>query len=155
MVPLYLDDCLIAKQLARQLRAAGHLVYVTSDLGVEGQDELHLEAAVRLGAVLASQNRRHFEPLHHRWQAEGRRHCGILVTHRRRIGLRIQWLERAARLLTPETADNQLMELAMFATEEGASRLPPASCRRSMVWGAPVCTPAQVRALNSKTCSVS
>lgn len=92
---------------------------MTSDLGVEGQDdELHLETAVRLGAVLASQNRRHFEPLHHHWQDEGRRHCGIVVTHRRQIGLRIQWLERAARLLTPETADNQLMELAMFATEE-------------------------------------
>lgn len=65
-MPLYLDDCLIAKQVARQLRAAGHLVYVTSDLGVKGQDdELHLETATRLSAVLASQNQQ-FAPLYHR-----------------------------------------------------------------------------------------
>ncbi len=119
MVPLYLDDCLIAKQVARQLRAAGHLVYVTSDLGVEGQgDELHLEVATRLGAVLASQNQKHFAPLHHRWQAEGRRHSGILVTRQIPIAVRLQSLGRAARLLTAETAGNQLMRLDPFASEE-------------------------------------
>ena len=121
MVPLYLDDCLIAKQVARQLRAAGHLVYVTSELGVEGQDdELHLEAATRLGAVLASQNQKHFAPLHHRWQAEGRRHSGILITRQLSIGLRVQSLRRAARLLTAEIAENQLMRLDPFANEERA-----------------------------------
>ena len=135
MVPLYLDDCLIAKQVARQLRAAGHLIYVTSDLGVEGQDdELHLQAATRLGAVLASQNRRDFDPLHHHWQASGRQHAGILGTHRLPIGLRLECLGRAARLLTPEVAANQLMILDMFETEElgmnyvlAMSPLPPGS----------------------------
>ena len=118
-MPLYLDDCLIAKPVARQLRAAGHLVYVTSDLGVEGQDdELHLETATRLGAVLSSQNQKHFAPLYGRWYASGRRHAGILLTYQRPLALRIEYLERAARLLTPEAAANQLMFLDYFETEE-------------------------------------
>ena len=71
-----------------------------------------------LGAVLASQNQQHFEPLHRQWNDEGRTHAGILVTHQIRIGLKIEWLERAARLLTPELAQNQLMKLPMFETEE-------------------------------------
>jgi hypothetical protein len=92
---------------------------VTSDLGVEGQDdELHLEAATRLGAVLASQNQKHFAPLHRRWYASGCRHAGILLTHRLPIGQRIECLERAARLLTPEVAANQFMILDWFQTEE-------------------------------------
>jgi hypothetical protein len=120
-VPLYLDDCLIAKQVARQLRAAGHLIYVTSELGVEGQaDELHLETATSLGAVLTSQNQKDFSPLHHRWQAEGRQHAGVLVTRQLAIGLRVRSLERAARLLTPQIAANQLLRLDPFATEERA-----------------------------------
>jgi len=119
LVPLYLDDCLIARHVARQLRAAGHLVYVTSDLHVEGQDdEIHLETATRLGPVLASQNQQDFVPLHHRWYASGRRHAGILLTHWLRIGLRIERLERAARLLTPDAAANQFMMLDYFKTEE-------------------------------------
>ena len=117
-MPLYLDDCLIARQVARQLRAAGHLIYTTSDLGVEGQDdELHLETASRLGAVLASQNQRDFAPLHHRWYAIGRQHTGMLLTRRLAIGLRVERLEHAARLLTPEVAANQLMMLDYFQTE--------------------------------------
>jgi hypothetical protein len=118
VVPLYLDDCLIAKQVARQLRAAGHLIYVTSELGTEGQsDPLHLEAATKLGAVLASQNRKDFEPLHHEWETVGLQHAGILVTRQLPIGVRVQRLERAARLLTPEAAYNQLMELDLFDDE--------------------------------------
>jgi len=105
--------------LARQLRVAGHLIYVTTELGLGGaDDEVQLAKAEELGAVLASQNQQHFEPLHHRWQAEGRTHAGILVTHQVRIGLKVRWLERAIRLLTPELARNQLMKLPMFESEE-------------------------------------
>jgi len=119
VVPLYLDDCFIDKRVVRQLRAAGHSVYVTSELGVYGQDdEPHLANATRLGAVLVSQNRKHFEPLHYRWETEGRRHTGILVTRQLPVGQKFQWVERAGRLLTPDLADNQLIDLAMFSTEE-------------------------------------
>ncbi len=117
-MPLYLDDCLIARQVARQLRAAGHLIYVTSELGVEGKDdEAHLENATRLGAVIATQNRKDFDPLHHTWQASGREHAGILVTQWLHIGPRLDRLSRAARMLTPELAANQLMVLGQFRTE--------------------------------------
>ena len=121
VVPLYLDECFIEKSLARQLRAAGHLVYVVTELGLSAvDDDVQLAKATELGAVLVSQNQRHFEPLHHRWQAEGRSHAGILVTHQVRIGLKIQRLERAGRVLTPQLAQNQLMKLRLFETEDRA-----------------------------------
>jgi hypothetical protein len=105
--------------LARQLRAAGHLIYVAREIGLErADDEVHLVNAAELGAVLASQNQKHFEPLHHAWQAQGRPHAGILTTHQVDVGAKIERLERAARLLTAETAHNQLMKLSVFATEE-------------------------------------
>src|SRR6185437_874789 len=109
VVPLYLDDCLIAKDVARQLRAAGHLIYLTSELGVEGQhDEPHLEKAAQLGSVLTTQNQKHFAPLHARWRQQGRDHAGILLVRQMDyIGQKIERLARAARLLTSEAAQNQ------------------------------------------------
>jgi len=78
-----------------------------------------LAMAKSLGAVIASQNRRGFAPLHHRWQAEGRCHAGILVLPQTEyIGRKIERLERAARLLTPEAARDQLMDLGGFDSEE-------------------------------------
>ncbi len=90
-----------------------------TDFGLEGADDpVHLAKATELGAVLASQNQKHFEPLHHAWQAQGRPHAGILATHQVSVGAKTERLERAARLLTPELAHNPLMKLSMFATEE-------------------------------------
>lgn len=105
--------------MARQLRAAGHLIYVTTELGLDGaDDDVHLARATELGAVPASQNQSDFDPLHDEWQKLGRRHAGLLVSRQLPIGVRIRRLERAARLLRPEIAENQLMKLAMFDTEE-------------------------------------
>jgi hypothetical protein len=95
------------------------LVYLNSEVGLGGRDDpSNLEAATDLRAVLVTQNQKDFSPLHHRWQAEYRRHAGILLLPHIQIGLKIQYLERAARLLTPEAAENQLMELMLFDTEE-------------------------------------
>lgn len=59
--------------------------------------------------------------MHHGWQAEGRRHAGIPLTRQiRDVGVKIGRLERAARLLTPEIAANQLMRLDLFWTEDQA-----------------------------------
>lgn len=63
-------------------------------------DGVQLAKATELGATLASQNQKDFEPLHHAWQAEGKPHAGILVTHQTDVGAKIERLERAARLLT-------------------------------------------------------
>jgi len=134
LLALYLDECLEEKEVARQLRAAGHLVYLASDLGLKGQsDEQQLRTATELGAAIATQNQADFTRLHRQWQAEGRPHPGILLTRQRlNVGLKIQRLGRAARLLTQETAANQLLRLDQFATEqEGllylASLSPPRS----------------------------
>jgi len=109
LLALYLDECLETKDVARQLRAAGHLVYVANDLGLKGQsDDQQLQTATDLGAAIATQNQGDFTRLHHQWQAAGRGHAGIVLTRQwLNVGLKIQRLERAARLLTQETAANQ------------------------------------------------
>lgn len=84
-------------------------------------DPSQLETATRLRAVLATQNLRDFEGLHYHWQAHDRRHAGILLTPQHLpLRSKIEWLERAARLLSPEIARNQLMLLRLFDTERRA-----------------------------------
>ncbi|MFI5267154.1 MAG: DUF5615 family PIN-like protein [Chloroflexota bacterium] len=117
---MYLDECLLDRDLVRQLRSRGYSLYLASELGLAGHtDEAHLDKASNLGAVLTSQNQQDFAPLHLHWQAAQREHAGILLVQQKlAISKKIALLERAARLLTPETAHNQLMRLALFATEE-------------------------------------
>lgn len=105
--------------MVRQLRAAGHLIYLAREFGLEqADDDAQLAKATELGAPLATQNQRHFEPMHKVWQADGRTHAGILVMPQLDPGRARAWLERAARMLTPDLARNQLMKLSMFRTEE-------------------------------------
>src|SRR5689334_12034398 len=101
MVSIYLDDCIVDFRLARPLRAAGHSVYLPSELGTAGQeDEQHLETATQLGAVLVTHNQQDFAPLHHRWERAGRSHAGIvLVRQQVGVGVKLASLERVARLL--------------------------------------------------------
>lgn len=122
MVPIYLDDCMEDHRLARQLRAAGHLVYVPSELGVKGEsDYLHLLRAAASGAVIVTHNQKDFDPLHREWHARGQPHAGImLVVQQVDIGTKIASLERAARLLTAELARDQLMYLKMFESDRQA-----------------------------------
>lgn len=96
------------------------MIYVTTELGVRGDDDdVHIERATSFGAVIATQNQRDFAPLHHRRQVERRPHAGILLLPQREyIGRKIERLERAARLLTPEAAHDQLINLGGFDTEE-------------------------------------
>ena len=122
MISIYLDDCIEDDRLARQLRAAGHLIYLPYELGVEGQDDdLHLVAATERRAVLATHNQDDFNRIHDRWWGDGRHHAGILVVRQKDyIGTKIACLDRAARLLSPEAARNQLMPYQMFDTEDRA-----------------------------------
>ena len=70
---------------------------------------------------MVTQNRRDFALLHQGWEAEGRDHAGILLVVRRTpLAIKIACLDRAALLLTPAAAHNQLMELDLFDTEERA-----------------------------------
>ena len=70
MVSIYLDECLLEFALVGPLRSHGHVIYLTSELAMEGEtDEAQLDKATQLGAVLASQNQQDFAPLHYHWQA--------------------------------------------------------------------------------------
>jgi hypothetical protein len=108
--------------LVRQLRAAGHSIYLPSEFEVGGRsDELHIVGATALGAVLVTHNQRHFAPLHHVWESDSRRHGGIiLVVQDEDIRVKFACLDRVARLLTLEAARGQLMYLQMFDSEERA-----------------------------------
>jgi Domain of unknown function (DUF5615) len=122
VVSIYLDDCIQQRRLVRQLRAAGHLLYLPSELGTEGQDdEAHLVGATRLGAVLVTHNQKHFAPMHYQWGRQGRVHAGIvLVVQQEGIESKHACLDRVARLLTSEAARGQLMPLKVFDTEDRA-----------------------------------
>jgi len=113
---------MVAHRLVRQLREAGHLLYLPPEQGVSGQpDADHLAKATSLGAVLVSQNHQDFAPLHYQCQAEHRPHAGIiLVAGRTSLATKFACLERAGRLLTPEMARNHLMHLGQFGTDERA-----------------------------------
>jgi hypothetical protein len=107
--------------VVRPLRAAGHLLFLPSELRTEGQaDESHLAAAASRQAVLVTANTRDFDLLHLRWQAVGSKHGGILTTPELDAGELIRRLDRAAHLLTPEAAHNQLMRLSIFRDEDEA-----------------------------------
>ena len=71
-----------------------------------------------VGAVLVTYNKRHFQPLHNEWQAAQLEHAGILLSHQLEFRQLLPRLERAARLLTPDSAHNQLMALDLFDTED-------------------------------------
>ena len=68
--------------------------------------------------MVVTYNQGDFKRLHEAWQAADRHHCGIIVGHKLPLGVLIACLERAARLLTPEVAQNQLLQLDLFDSEE-------------------------------------
>jgi len=121
MVPLFLDENLAKTSIARQLQAAGFSIHTPQATGTRTLEDVPiLEAAARLDAVVVTYDQADFERHHEEWQAAGRAHPGILRSHKLAPGELIAKLERAARLLSPEIARNQLMELSLFETEERA-----------------------------------
>ncbi|MFI5267715.1 MAG: hypothetical protein ACHQ7M_10105 [Chloroflexota bacterium] len=58
-----------------------------------------------------------FPGLHEDWRRLGREHTGIVTCRQMDFGRRYVYLDRVARLLTPEAARNQLMPLDMFKGE--------------------------------------
>ncbi|MHB8618710.1 MAG: hypothetical protein ACYDAG_03925 [Chloroflexota bacterium] len=70
-----------------------------------------------MGAALITKDLGDFPKMHKRWESSRGIHAGIVVCQEMEFGEADRRLERAARLLTPEAARNQLMNLNMFATE--------------------------------------
>jgi len=79
---LYLDDCSDANELIALARQAGLEVRTPRGESTEGwDDDRHLAYAASHGYMLLTYNVKDFRALHAQWQAEGRRHHGILVVY--------------------------------------------------------------------------
>ena len=89
MVPLHFDENMAQRTLARQLREAGHLVYLAGEIEPEGVDDsVQLEAASKLGAVLITKDLGDFPIVHKEWQRSGRNHSGIITCRESEFGRR-------------------------------------------------------------------
>ncbi len=74
----FYTDTHIAKAVAAQLRARGVDVVRCEEVGMsEASDLEHLEYATREGRVMIT-NDQDFLILDQNWQAQGKRHCGIM-----------------------------------------------------------------------------
>jgi predicted nuclease of predicted toxin-antitoxin system len=121
VVALFLDENLASAAVARQLRAAGHTVYVPQELGLlRASDPTILTEAASRSAVVVTNNIHDFVELHHDHELTGRPHSGIILALRTDPPTMVQRLERAARLLTSASAKGQLLYLDSFSSEEEA-----------------------------------
>ena len=122
MIALFLDECVSDTRAARQLRMAGHSMFLPVELGTDGwDDEPQLQEAHERQALFVTANIRHFAPLHERWQELGRAHSGILQAPQQPDpGWWVARLDRAGRLLDPLLAKNQLLDFHLFESEESA-----------------------------------
>jgi hypothetical protein len=79
----YLDDCSDDDDLVAFLRQRSHVVHTPrSEKTVGAHDDDHLIHAADHGYVLITRNPRDFQALHAEWQAQARRHSGILLVYR-------------------------------------------------------------------------
>jgi hypothetical protein len=79
---IYLDDCADDDDLVAFLSQAGHSVYNPRTERTRGVSDLrHLEYASARGYSLLTQNPSDFQKLHDAWQAQGRRHSGLLLIY--------------------------------------------------------------------------
>jgi len=83
--PIYLDDCSHDNILVRLLRQRGYIVQTPVEAKIPGvPDAVHLEYAARHGYMLLTKNTDDFSDLHDIWQAQGRKHAGILLIYEER-----------------------------------------------------------------------
>jgi predicted nuclease of predicted toxin-antitoxin system len=121
VVALFLDENLASASVARQLRAAGHTVYLPQELGLRrAHDPIILAEAASRSAVVVTNNVHDFVELHRKYERTGEAHPGIMLALRTDPSRLIQSLERAARLLTPRIAASQQMYLDSFKSEDEA-----------------------------------
>ena len=96
---VYLDEC-VDLHLATNLRRRGFRVVVPMDVGLlSADDPVHLAYAAHNDLILLPYNRRHFQALQRRYEAEGRTHGGILLVNARppdqlaiRVAMALDWI---------------------------------------------------------------
>ena len=75
---IYLDDCVYAKELVRQLELAGHQVVTPAQAGIAGRaDDVHFRFAVEQALVLLTKNPPDFLALHDKEPT----HAGMLLIY--------------------------------------------------------------------------
>ena len=75
MVALFLDENLASAAVARQLRAAGHAVYMPQELGLlKAPDPVILAEATSRAAVVVTNNIHDFVDLHRKHERTGEPH---------------------------------------------------------------------------------
>jgi hypothetical protein len=110
-IRIHLDEDCQAHALAKALQQHGIDAKTTNELGLGGvNDERQLEVALQAGRMLVTNNICDFVPLHGRWVAEGRTHCGIVVFPQQElsIGETVRRLARLTQTLRAEDMRNRL-----------------------------------------------
>jgi Domain of unknown function (DUF5615) len=110
MIPLYLDEDSMDKDLVNALRARGVDVITAADAEMLGcSDSDHLDYATRKGRVLYTFNRGDFYRLHTLYLTEGRSHAGIILAPQQRysIGEQMRKLLEFASSKSSEQMQNQ------------------------------------------------
>src|SRR5262245_19139939 len=116
---LFIDlytDADIHRKLAPTLRKHGYDARSAVEAGNEKlDDETQLEFATSQNRAILSFNQKDFIPLHRKWQREGKRHAGIILSPQIALG---ELLRRMLRLLNHVSKDemrDNLKYLSDFA----------------------------------------
>lgn len=101
--------------LAEQLRKYGFDVTSTLELGmVEADDDVQLAFAVSQQRAIVTINHKDFEPLHEKYLAEGKDHCGIILSTEETVHEYRRRLLRLLNTLSAEDLKNQMRWLNDF-----------------------------------------
>ena len=116
-VRLYLDRH-IMKRLATDLRGRGYDVRTTEEAGKDtASDDEQLAFASADRRAIFTFNIRDFAPLHETWQAEGRRHGGVIVSQQlgsRQYGTLLARMLRLLNHFSAEEMTGNLVHLEQF-----------------------------------------
>ncbi len=106
MIPLYLDEDSMDRDLVTALRARGVDVITAADAGMLGRSDAdHLDYATSQGRVLYSFNRGDFYRLHTRYLTEGKSHAGIILASQQRYSVGDQMRQLLELIVTKSSAE--------------------------------------------------
>lgn len=103
MLPLYLDEDSMNRDLVQALRARGVDVLTALEVGmIEYPDEEHLIRAVSDNRVLYSFNVEDFYRIHTAWLTNGKSHVGMILAQQQRYSVGEQ-MRRFLKLIATRT----------------------------------------------------
>lgn len=108
MIPLYLDEDSMDRDLVTALQARGVDVITAADAGMLGRSDAdHLDYATSQGRVLFSFNRGDFYRLHTTYLTEGKSHTGIILASQQRYSIGEQ-MRQLLELIATKSAKEML-----------------------------------------------